>query len=271
MSIFTYLKQAFASHIRSTYSYNIDKFKLQSGLIEFANWKNPMVPPKKITDDEIAFYQKFIPSGSFSIDIGANVGDTTVPMGLAAGKDGLVLAFDPNPFVFDVLSVNAKLNKDKTNIVPVPFAVTETEGDFFYNSSEASFANGGISTSEKNRNGKYGLRNKIKGINLRNYLNQNYAQYIDKLSFIKVDVEGHDIDVLRSIKPLIMKYKPALVAECFLMSSSEERKALYDLVEGFGYELYYFEDFDINTSIIKLSRNDMDRWPNFNFYATPLA
>ena len=34
--------------------------------------------------------------------IGAHIGDTTLPIALAAGKKGFVLALEPNPYVFHV-------------------------------------------------------------------------------------------------------------------------------------------------------------------------
>ena len=51
----------------------------------------------------VDFYKKCIKKGDFVIDIGANVGDTTVPMAIAAGAEGLTLGFDPNPYVYKIL------------------------------------------------------------------------------------------------------------------------------------------------------------------------
>ena len=106
-------------------------------------------------------------------------------------------------------------------------------------------------------------------IYLLEYLNTHYKAYLPKLSFIKIDVEGHDIDVLRSIALLIDQYKPTLVAECFSEATMDERTALYNTVADHGYALYYFADFDENTDVIKLTAGDMNRWKNFNFYAIP--
>ncbi|GAB4008963.1 hypothetical protein GCM10028808_16130 [Spirosoma migulaei] len=109
----------------------------------------------------------------------------------------------------------------------------------------------------------------MKGINLSKYLNENYKAYLPKLSLIKVDVEGHDKDVLRSISSLIDQYKPTLIAECFSEATLDERFELYQIVADHEYTLYYFGDFDENTEIIQLSPHDMNRWKNFNFYAIP--
>ena len=189
-------------------------------------------------------------------------------MALAAGKSGTTLGFDPNPHVFKILQQNAQLNTDKTNIIPLPFAITKEDGEFTYSSSEASFGNGGIVNEVVTNQGAFQLPQKVQGINLENYLETNYPQLLLQLSFIKVDVEGADMEVIRSIAGLIQRYKPVLVAECFTRSSEQERAEMYQLVAGLGYALYYFADFDSSTEVIRLkSPNDMNRWKTFNFYA----
>ncbi len=274
--MFRYLNESFARkrarRITSTYPYEVSTWQLaKEGPVAFANWKNPLITPITLTQGEVDFFRQFAHPGSFCIDIGANIGDTTVPMALAVGKAGLTLGFEPNPMTYAILAANAQLNPDTTNIVPLQYAVTEKPGEFFYSSSEASFGNGGVSATleEADQHGKFKLPDTITGINLVAYLNEHYQTHLPNLSFIKVDVEGHDIDVIRSISALIDQYKPTLIAECFSEASEAARVALYTLVANLGYTLYYFADFQLGTEIIKLTAQDMMRWDNFNFYAIP--
>uniref|UniRef100_UPI003570CF92 FkbM family methyltransferase n=1 Tax=Salmonirosea aquatica TaxID=2654236 RepID=UPI003570CF92 len=218
------------------------------------------------------FFKKFIPKGSLCIDIGTNIGDTTVPMALAAGKEGTTLGFDPNPYVYKILEENVKLNRDKANIIPYPFAITKEEGEFNYASSEASFGNGGIANEVVTDQGSFQLSQKVKGVVLEDFLLKHYSDLLPRLSFIKVDVEGADREVIESIGGLLMKYKPVLVAECFKRSTPSERAELYETVAGLGYSLYYFSNFDDQAEIIAIkSAKDMNHWKTFNFYAVPKA
>ncbi|WP_439557221.1 FkbM family methyltransferase [Dyadobacter sp.] len=255
----------------SEYSHTIDTFTLEDeGAILFANWKNPLIKPKIITQGEVNFFKKFIKKGSLCIDIGTNIGDTTVPMALAAGKDGVTLGFDPNPHVFRIMEVNASLNRDKTNIIALPFAVTKEDGEFSYASSEASFGNGGIANEMVEDHGAFQLSTKIKGVALGKYLIANYADILPKVSFIKVDVEGADKEVLESISGLIKQFRPVLIAECFPKATQQERAELFKLVSDFNYSLYYFADFHENAQVIKIeTARDMNKWRTFNFYAVP--
>lgn len=273
--MFNYLinsfKRKIARRIYKKYPPEMTTFTLSElGKIEFVNWANPLVLKKDITQSKVNFFKKLVPKGGMCIDIGANIGEHSVSMALAVGNDGLVLAFDPNPNVFEILSVNARLNLLLTNIKPYNFAISEEDGDFYYNSSEASFSNGGISLEPLNRHGRYQLSQKIRGINLESFLRNNYPDDVMQLALIKIDTEGYDKEILKSIAPVILAYKPVIITECFGKLNTSERHDLYDSIQKHGYELYYFQDFDEKAPIVKLNRTDMEKWKHFDMYALPV-
>ncbi|MEP7231093.1 MAG: FkbM family methyltransferase [Ginsengibacter sp.] len=277
MKILNYFKESFrrkkARRFTQEYVSKIDVFELsEEGKIDFANWDNPLAPHRIVSQEMVDFFKKFIKKGDLVIDIGANVGDTTVPMALAAGKSGVTLGFDPNPYVYKILEKNASLNKEKQNIVPLLYAISEKEEEFYYISSEASFANGGISPTTNSIHGKFVYPDKIKGVNLLAFLEKNYPDNLEKFSFIKIDTEGYDKEIIKSIPELIQKYKPTIVAESFGKSAPEDKIELYNVIANHGYELFYFEDFDINAKVIKLENsNDITKWKEtINIYAVPL-
>jgi FkbM family methyltransferase len=278
MKILKYFTESFrrkkARRFTQEYPPKIDSFNLKNeGKIDFANWDNPLVLPTVITQEMVDFFKKFINEGDLVIDIGANIGDTTVPMALAAGRSGLTLAFDPNPYVFKILEKNASLNDEKQNIVPLPYAITLKEEELYYVSSEASFGNGGISSTKNSVHGKFVYPDKIKGVNLLELLEQKYHDKLKNLSFIKIDAEGFDKEIIKSIFDLIEKYKPAIVAESFGESSHEDKIELYNVIKIHGYNIFYFEDFSIDAKIIELgSSNDINTWQEtINIYAVPIS
>ncbi|MDN5215941.1 FkbM family methyltransferase [Fulvivirgaceae bacterium BMA12] len=272
--MFEKLKASFrrkkARRVFAEYPYKMVQFDLETdGIVEFADWDNPLTGQKTITQKEIDFFRKFVKNGDLAIDIGANIGDTTVPMAIAAGKEGLVLGFDPNPYIFKILQQNATLNKGKANIVPLQCAITDTPGEFYYNSSEASFSNGGISREPNTTHGKFQMQHTVRGVNLSALLHKDYESWLEKLSLIKVDTEGLDKEIIKSISDVIKTCKPVIIAECFLKLSKEEKEELYDIIHDHGYDLFYFEDFLEDTTIEKLSREDMNKSDTFNLYAIP--
>ncbi len=266
------MRRKIARHFTREYDLTIRKLMMEKdGSIEFAEWNNPLAPEVDIRQETVDFFRKFIKEGDLVIDIGTNIGDTTVPMGIAAGAAGMTLGFDPNPVVFKIVVKNSSLNKDKTNIVPYRYAVTAEEEEFYFVSSEASFANGGISKTRKSRHGRFIYPEKVKGVNLMDFLIDKYDSWLSKLSFIKIDTEGYDKEIIKSISKLVDKYKPVLVAESFGKSSNEEKLELYDLIKEHGYKIYYFSDFDSNAEIFELKeREDIIKWEKtINIYSIP--
>lgn len=272
--LINYLRDSFsrkmARRVTRTYKTRIDSFELAgTGTVHFANWENPLVKPRAISRGNVDFFKKFLQVGDMALDIGANTGIITTYMSLACGKAGKVLAFDPNPFVFSVLSENAALNTELASIEPYNVAITDRDGEYYYNSSEASFNNGGISAEPENRHGKYGLSQKIKGIRLEKFLAENYAADLGRIKLIKTDAEGYDKEILRSISGLLACLKPVVISECFGKLSQAERFELYDILASLGYTMHYFSDFDASAEVVTMqSREDMLKWHHFDFFAT---
>ena len=275
--MFNYLKESFlrkkARRITREYPPKVDTFDLKGmGKVEFANWDNPLITPIKLDSKMIDFFKQFIKEGDLAIDIGANIGDTTVPIALCTGITGMTIGFDPNPYVYKILEKNATLNAGKMNIIPAPYAITKEDGEFYFISSEASFANGGISSTRDSKHGKFVYPHKINGVNLKKFLQEKYDNRLDKLSFIKIDAEGYDKEIVKSIADLIYQYKPTIIAESFGKSTDEEKMELYEVIKKHGYEIYYFEDFNIEAKVLKLNKKeDIIAWDEtINIYAMTL-
>ena len=159
----------------------------------------------------------------------AHTGDTAVPMSVSIGKNGTVLALEPNPYVFKILKKNSEQNPGKTNIIPLNFAATDVDGEFEFNYSDASFCNGGI--FKKSRVKTMGINIfKVKGRNLENFLRENYSSILPALSLIKVDAEGYDKEILKSLESILTEFMPNIISECNKNLNIEERNELFELL-----------------------------------------
>ncbi len=265
--MWSYLKASFrrkkARRITREYPPRIDRFQLEGfGEVEFANWTNPLTPEIKLDNEMVGFFKKYIRPGDLVIDIGANVGDTTVPMALCAESTGLTLGFDPNPYVFKILQKNAELNAGKLQLIPVPFAISKEDGEeYYFISSEASFGNGAISPSKDSSHGTFVFPEKVKGVNLQKFLQREYPEWQEKLSFIKIDTEGYDKEILKSIGDLIDARRPVIVAESFGKASDAAKMELYEVIARHRYHISYFSDFVSHAEEIPIAKKeDMLKW-----------
>jgi FkbM family methyltransferase len=256
-------KKAFKEYEFKTVTFNLN----DEGPVQYAQWLHPGEFGNEVEQENVNFYKQFIKKGDLIIDVGANEGDTTVPMALAAGAEGTTLAFEPNPHVFKVLKVNADFNKDKTNIIPLNFAATSEDGEFTFGSGDPSYGNGGIIgfTHNKKRNTRYTFP--VTGKNLERYLKKNHAHLLSKLTFIKIDAEGYDKEIIKTIPGIIDEFRPYLVTECFGPATEEEKLELFDLLTSKKYNLYRTDLTHIDRA--KISRDQMAVKKTYDILAIP--
>jgi FkbM family methyltransferase len=262
------------------YGYDLKTFHLEDeGKIEYAQWLHPYDQPKIITQNVVDFYKAYSRPGTLVIDIGAHTGDTTLPMALANGVSGTTLGLEPNPYVFKILAKNASLNTDKTNIIPLCFAATDRDGEFEFHYSDASFCNGGNFQSLQTKKNRHKYLLKVQGRNLTNVLREEYADILGTLSLVKVDAEGYDKEVIRSIKPILLETKPFIISECNKYLNEEERSDLFHVIADMGYALYKLKTINDNLTLEIVNENfkstlignaaDMSNWSHFDFVAIP--
>ena len=253
-----------------SYEFQVVEFNLpKDGLVQYAQWLHPGEFGNEVKQETVNFYRRYVKEGDFVIDIGANEGDTTVPMAIVAGKKGLTLALEPNPQVFKVLTKNASLNEAITNIKAFNFAATTTDGEFTFGSSDPSYGNGGIVgfTHDEARNNRYSFQ--VTGKNLSQHLKLNFPEYLEKLSLIKIDTEGYDKEIIKTISGAITQYRPVIITECFGPSTKKEKQELFQLLVNHRYELFQLRDF-LDSAPEKITINNMSGKKTFDILALPM-
>ena len=126
------------------------------------------------------------------IDIGANIGDTSLNMAAAAGGKGRVVAFEMGPPA-DILRINIKQNPQfQVDLHEV--AVSDSFGSVAYHSNSGG-ANGGIPQDQDSR--PIDILSSYQSVKLYQYLQTKYKEeFIQNICFMKTDTEGHDITIL---------------------------------------------------------------------------
>lgn len=241
------LKSEYQRRTFKEYGTEIQTIELADGPVQFAKWQHPLEGPEDFDQQHVDFFRRWVKPGDLAIDIGAFTGDTAVPMALAAAGGGLVLALEPNPHVYKVLQQNAGLNAGRANIVPLNFAATEEDGTFTFEYSDASFCNGGYLAKIKDRTNDHKSQHRYKlevdGKNLERYVRANYADRLPSLSFVKIDAEGYDKDIIRSLSKLLKEYRPVVITECLPALDDAERQELLSALTDNGYVPYRLHNF----------------------------
>lgn len=204
--------------------------------VEFFQWRTPKSRDVKLDADEPSELRQFITPGDVAIDVGAQIGDSTLPIALACGPEGCVFAFEPNPICFSVLAKNAVLNPKLTRIIPIPFACTDTESSLVFNYSDPWLANGGDKRSFGVAHG-HQFPVPVDGLHPLNFLTTRYVEELERLKYLKIDVEGLDLMVLRQFEPLIDAVKPFIKFEIAKFTGASEREALIKFFSDKPYTL----------------------------------
>jgi FkbM family methyltransferase len=196
--------------------------------INYSFWNNPgeQTPLnssrryQKELNDHLIKWNKYVKEGSIAIDIGCHSGDTSIPLGVLVGPNGKVLCFDPGP-VFEIFTHN-KNNNQFLNLEGYNFAITKEEKVYEFTYGFA-MNNGGITVNPEDQ----GDKALWKGVNF-------ISQFKDKInfkdiSFIKIDAEGYDSEILISLKDLLREYKPTIQIEWFAKKENEIKSALSEI------------------------------------------
>lgn len=213
----------------------------------FADWNHPhqsIVDWKSYILKHIKEqrWNEFIKPGQIAIDIGAHSGDTAIIMGLLTGLEGMVMAFEANPSVMPVLEANQSLNKDRMNIKVYNLAIMQEEGVYEFADHGNMWCNGGFAEGTNHLNNDKIQKIQVKGVNLCQFLKdefkEEYEEVVKKIGFIKIDCEGYDKEIIKSIKPLIEESKPVLFVEWFDWFGVNETEDLFSAIENLGYCCY---------------------------------
>ena len=239
----------------------------KDGIIRYALWRHPRMDRATVSQAAVDALRTFLRPGDVCIDVGAHAGDTAVPMALAVGPTGCVLALEPNPYVFPVLAENAMLNPSKATIVPLMFAATPEDGPITFEYSDAGFCNGGRHEITRWRHG-HAFTLEVQGRNLERVLRTEHAALLPRLRFIKVDAEGFDHAVMATLTGIIGELHPYLMAEVYTHTTGEQRVAFLRFLRGLGYDVRRVAG-EPGLPGEPLDDGDVMRWRRFDVLCVP--
>jgi len=163
-----------------------------------------------ITDSVMAAIEPHVKSDSVCLDVGANIGLYSLGLSALAPK-GRVYAFEPSPSAFGHLQSNLQVNR-ATNVVASNLAVSDTTGtvhfhDFsFFSAGSFSSDEGSLLSSES-----YGSQSFEAATTTLDELVAD--RKLDRVDFVKVDVEGAELSVLAGAEKTLATFRPITVLE----------------------------------------------------------
>jgi FkbM family methyltransferase len=172
---------------------------------------------------EGALFRQIVRPGMLVVEVGANIGAHTVELSRLAGRQGLVLAFEPQRLMFQTLCANLALNSCG-NVHAFQYAIGAASGELMVPILAPDQPNnfGGLSLVGATNGERVPLR-PIDDFNLT-------ACHV-----LKLDLEGMEVEALRGAERTIAAHRPIIYAE----NDREERSAeLISLLLAYRYRIY---------------------------------
>lgn len=168
-----------------------------------------------------------LPRDSVCLDIGANIGNHSLAF---ANHFTLVHAFEPNPNVFRVLQINANL---KSNITTHMVGCSSSEAEIAVVERRGNLGSTGIGLPESNH-AKERVIFHVAPLDLMKLFDEN-----DRVSFVKIDVEGHEAETIRGAANTYLQHQPVIAMEVGRKTVSNGSNAALDALKELGYSYFY--------------------------------
>ncbi|KAB0644986.1 FkbM family methyltransferase [Burkholderia latens] len=208
---------------------------------------------------ETQFLLRWIDRAGTVLEVGANIGSQTVALAKAAKAVGAdVIAFEPQPFIFQNLCANLALNAVE-NVTAWPFACAQQPGTI------------GLERPNYRQPGNFG------GVSLRPGVTPSGIEVpcvrLDDIArgcnirLMKIDVEGFELQVLQGAQEILTNHRPVLYVENDRVDQSPK---LIEYLWGQNYHLWWHITPLFNPQ--NFSGNAVNRYPGlatFNMIGLP--
>jgi FkbM family methyltransferase len=183
---------------------------------------------------EIAALLSGLSAESVAVDVGANKGSYLWPLARAVPK-GKVVAFEPQPVLAEYLKQACK-STGFTNVVVEAAGVSARPGKLTLTVPGTGRDSPGASFEQTaNLRGPH-RQIDVPVVSLDDYFSAEQRT----IGAVKIDVEGHELSVLKGGAQLIAIHKPVIVCECEQRHlGGEDMSAVLDFVRSLGYEGFF--------------------------------
>ena len=173
---------------------------------------------------ESDLFAQLLRPGQVAVEVGANIGSHTVHLAQLVGPTGRVLAFEPQPLVFSLLSANLVLN-EQFHARAIHAALGSAEGSIKVPVLDPRVSQnfGGLS-----------LQGREQGEEVRQTTLDRHE--LPSLRLLKIDVEGMECEILLGGEETIARHRPVLYVE---NDRPENSARLIGMIRDMDYRLYW--------------------------------
>lgn len=183
-------------------------------------------------------YRRLVKPGAVVLDIGANVGSHTLPLAVLVGAAGKVIAYEPTQYAIEKLKVNLSLNQAIAARVAAHQVMLVESGqvpveDALY----SSWPLGAEDTVHPKHRGRLMSTAGATSMTLDAAVR---SAGVERVDFIKLDVDGHELSVLKGGLESMRRDRPEIMLELAPYAhdgAQDQFEELLDFLRGNRYAL----------------------------------
>jgi len=190
---------------------------------------------------------KLLKKGMTCIDIGGNIGYYVLLERKLVGKEGKIIAIEPLQQNFDYLKKNISL-QNVDNIITFNFACGDKDGKakFFINKKS-----NGCQVIRDGAEPPNPSKGKISEVLVRRLDSIVEELKLDRVDFIRMDVEGYELHILRGLKKTLEIFKPIISLELHKRQLGNDGICeFFQLMKELNYEIESYIPRDLDIPII---------------------
>lgn len=198
--------------------------------------------------DSSDYLLDYLENSEVILDIGANIGQTSFNIIVTQQKKGLnpiVYAFEPYPRTFKKLETNKTLNS-AVSVKTYNLGLGRKKG-MLHMTQHSPLNSGGFRMTDESDNSI-----SVPVISLDEFVSENQ---LTKIDFIKIDVEGFEVQVLEGALETLKTFRPILVFEYSLENINAQKGNIENMLKqlsGMNYDIRTKENISDQEAILKL-------------------
>lgn len=178
----------------------------------------------------LRLYARLIRRGDTVLDIGANIGAHTLPFAKLVGPQGRVVAFEPTQYAFGKLRRNLALNPDLASRVNAcQVALLESP---LADVPKQIYSSWPLEAATDLHSVHGGKMQSTQGAHAATLDQMVEVIGLERVNFIKLDVDGHEPEVLAGALETIGRFRPRILLEWAPYLFEHKDRLLQDAMRG---------------------------------------
>ncbi len=231
----------------------------------FSSLKHP--PPEEV---EVHILKYLVNEEDIVFDIGGNRGLYLYYFSKKNSPEN-IYCFEPNWNLYKTLiklypkvTMNNLALTEKITSQKMEFKIPKINGKILESRGTLSFDNNENEDEDS----------KVIEVNTTSLDNYIACNGIRKVDFIKIDVEGHEFNVIKGSRKTLIKHNPILLVEIEQRHHNFSVNLIFDYLKDLGYSIYYFniqkaKIININNFDIELQKKIKSKFYINNFFFIP--